>query len=238
MAMIQSGKIPFIIAEMSGNHGGSLDKAKQLIRAAHEAGCDAVKFQLYRPDDMDDPANDEIYRECMVPQEWLEPMFLLAHWVGIPLFASVFAEWPIAMLREWRAPAIKLASPESTRLDEFTYRHLGRAINEAGVTLIASSGRKDMEAVHALNPDVLMYCVAGYPANVTDDDLQYFTTLSKQRTHRGFSDHSNDIKTPLAMIAAGATVIEKHFKLDDNCIDATFSLNPQQMKMLCDIAHA
>jgi sialic acid synthase SpsE len=79
----------------------------------------------------------------------------------------------------------------------------------------------------------LLYCVAGYPAQITDSDIEYLRDYPAE----GFSDHSNDIKTPLAMIGAGARVIEKHFKLDNNCVDAAFSLDPVQMKLLCDIAH-
>jgi sialic acid synthase SpsE len=230
---MEIGKRPFIVAELSANHEGDIQKALMLISAAWQCGCDAVKIQTYELADLPDPDPANI----VTPRDWYPRLFAVAKEIGIPLFSSVFALWAVDFLKQFDCPAYKLASPESTRLPENEYMRLGRAIRDTGKTFMASSGRKDMDAISALCPDVLFYCVAGYPANVTDDDLRYLTTLSKQRKHRGFSDHSNDIKTPLAMIAAGATVIEKHFKLDDNCIDAAFSLNPKQMRLLCEIAH-
>lgn len=224
-----------IFAEISGNHGGDLSKAQELIAAAAWAGCDAVKFQLYKPEDMHDPENNHIYEQYQVPTDWLPELFASAG--ETKLFASVFAPWAVEALEPFNPWAYKLASPESTRLP--AYSDLIDAIKATGKRLIASSGRNDMSMVHSFSPDVLLYCVAGYPATVTDDDIEYFRTNALvQQQHRGFSDHSSDIKTPLAMIAAGAGYIEKHFKIDENCIDAAFSLNPQQMKLLCGIAHA
>ncbi len=226
-----------ILAEISGNHNGDLAKAKELIRSAAKAGCDAVKFQLYKPEDLCDPANNHIYEKYQVPVDWLQDLFATAAHVEIKLFASIFAPWAVEALEPFKPFAYKIASPESTRLP--AYSDLIDAIKATGKRLIASSGRNDMNMVHALCPDVLLYCVAGYPATVTDDDIEYFRTNAPlQRTHRGFSDHSNDLKTPLAMIAAGAAYIEKHFKIEENCIDAAFSFNPEQMKLLCGIAHA
>lgn len=226
-----------IIAEISGNHDGDPAKAKELIRAAAKTGCDAVKFQLYKPEDMHDPANDHIYKKYQVPVDWLAGLFEVAESAGTKLFASIFAPWAVDALKPFNPFAYKIASPESTRLPEIEYMRLGSLIRGTGKTFIASAGRRDMQMVNALCPDVLLYCVAGYPATVTDDDIEYLLTVPEIRTKRGFSDHSSDIKTPLAMIAAGAQVIEKHFKIDESCIDAAFSLNPQQMKLLCDIAH-
>ena len=228
------GHKPFIIGELSGNHGGNLSKAIWLIKKAAACGCDAIKIQTYRPDDMHDPANVPLYEQCRIPDEWYPILFNdVAKEARIPLFSSVFAPWAIEFLEQFDCPAYKLASPESTRLPEIEYMWLAKAIRATGKTFMASSSRRDMQAIQMLKPDVLMYCVAGYPAQVTDDDIEYVRT----QRYRGFSDHSNDIKTPLAMIAAGATVIEKHFKLDNNCVDAAFSLDPTQMKLLCDIAH-
>ena len=210
-----------------------METALKLIDAAVVAGCDAIKIQTYEPADLYDPANNAIYEECKIPRHWLEKLFYYADKKRIPLFSSVFAPWAVEFLERLACPAYKLASPESTRLPEIEYVRLAKDIRATGKTFIASSGRRDMQAIQALQPDVLMYCVSGYPAQVTDDDIEYV----RARRQRGFSDHSNDIKTPLAMIAAGATVIEKHFKLDNNCVDAAFSLDPTQMKLLCDIAH-
>jgi sialic acid synthase SpsE len=230
---MEIGPKPFIIAEMSGNHGGSLLKARQLIEAAADCGCDAVKIQTYEPDDLCDPANNAIYEECKIPSNWFPHLFQCATEFSIPLFSSVFAPWAIEFLKQFNCPAYKLASPESTQLAPHIYYELREAIRAAKKPFIASTGRRDREFIYSLSPDWLLYCVAGYPAQITDSDIEYLRDYPAE----GFSDHSNDIKTPLAMIGAGARVIEKHFKLDNNCVDAAFSLDPVQMKLLCDIAH-
>ena len=90
-----------------------------------------------------------------------------------------------------------------------------------------------MQMMRMLDPEHLMYCVAGYPSTITGDDFDYFSHSGCD----GFSDHTVDIHASLAMIQAGATIIEKHFKLDNNCVDTAFSLDPTQMEWLCRIAH-
>ncbi len=219
-----------ILAEISGNHDGQLDKAQELIAAAASAGCDAVKFQLYKPDDMPKDGGD--YERYQVPVDWLSTLFATADQCRIKLFASVFAPWAIEALEQFEPFAYKLASPESTRLPVKTYRELERVIKDTGKLFIASTGRADCEFVKSLYPDEILYCVAGYPATIDDSDIEYASTYTT-----GFSDHTDGIIAPLAMIGAGAGIIEKHFKIDENCIDAAFSLNPQQMKLLCDLAH-
>ena len=234
MNKIQIGDKPFIIAEMSGNHGGSLLRALELIFSAKNAGCDAIKIQLYEPEDLCDPANKELYEKCKTPREWVPHLFNAAKAVGIPIFSSVFAVWAVDFLEQFNCPAYKIASPESTRLQDDTYRRLAARARKQGTPLFVSTGRKDRNFIRSLSPDYLLYCIPGYPAAVTDEEISFFT----EHHFTAFSDHTADIKSPLAMIAAGARVIEKHFKLDDNCVDATFSLNPQQMETLCRIAHA
>jgi pseudaminic acid synthase len=221
-----------IIAEISGNHGGSLEKACDLIAAAARCGCDAVKFQLYKPEDLNDPANNEDYEKYHVPLVWLYDMFQDAKFHEIDLFASVFATWAVDALSLYQPFAYKIASPESTRLSSRIYRELAKVIRQTDSKLYVSSGRIDLEMMVSLDPDVLFYCRTGYPAYLTEWDLQLM-----RRLRGGFSDHSSGVEWPLAMIAAGATHIEKHFKLDDDCVDAAFSLNPEQMKLLCDLAH-
>lgn len=224
------GDKPFIVAEMSGNHSGYRSNAFTLIFRARQAGCDAIKIQLYEPDDLCDPENNHIYEKCRIPQEWLPALFEYADAWEIPLFASVFAPWAVEELEKYNCPAYKIASPESTRLP--AYEDLVTAIEQTGKLFIASSGANDMPFVQSLNPDIILYCVAGYPAKIDWNDLVFMRECAD-----GFSDHTAGLMAPLAMIQAGAKIIEKHFKLDDNCIDAAFSLNPEQMKTLCDIAH-
>lgn len=220
----------FIIAEMSANHGGSLAKAQEMVAAARWAGCDAVKFQLYGREclpDYDDKANisispwfDEIVRYC---NDDYKPR-------RIKFIVSVFSWWGLTEALKHSLYAYKLASPQSTRLPRDTYRHLAQRIKEYHRTLYISTGLADYGLMAALTPDVLFYCPSGHPAILGDHDLWWFAH------GMAFSDHTVGIQAPLAAIQAGATHIEKHFKLDDNCVDAAFSLNPDQMKMLCDLA--
>jgi sialic acid synthase SpsE len=220
-----------IIAECSGNHGGHLNKLKELIIAAKYSGCDMVKFQAYKPEDMPDDGGD--YKKYAVPVHWYGELFETAKNIGIPLFASVFAPWAVKELERYNPPAFKIASPESTRLDDKTYRELATAIKMTGRSFIASSGRRDLERILPLAPTVLLYCVAGYPATVDDGDIGFIMSTLFQ----GFSDHTADLMAPLAMIMAGAEYIEKHFKVDEDCCDAAFSLTPRQMQTLCRLAH-
>ena len=222
-----------IIAEISGNHGSDLNRACKLIAAAARCGCDAVKFQLYKPEDLNDPANNKDYEKFHVPVVWLADMFEEAKLHGIELFASVFATWAVDALSLYGPLAYKIASPESTRLSVRTYRELAAAIRGTDAALFVSSGLGDLRMMASLGPDVLFYCVQGYPATLLNTDLHVMKAL-----RGGFSDHSSGVEWPLAMIAAGATHIEKHFKLDGGpCVDAAFSLNSEQMKLLCDLAH-
>ncbi len=235
MIIRDDGK-PTIVAELSGNHGGELNKMLSLIAAAKKAGCDAAKFQLYEPEDLCDPANNDLYEKCKVSREWLSPMFNLAHAAQITLFPSIFSLDPLFLLYDqFNCKIFKFASPESTRLPSERYSVLAKTINEMKCTLIVSTGAADYTDMLSLAPQIVLYCPPGHPAIVTDKEIAEFQRLKVGIF--GFSDHSDDLKTPLAMIAAGAQVIEKHFKLDDNCVDAAFSFNPSQMETLCRIAH-
>src|SRR5690349_17392751 len=109
-----------IIAELSGNHGGDLGKAKELIRAAAKAGCYAAKVQCYTPGDLD-AENAALYERLKVPLEWYPELFEVARVADILFFASVFAPWAVSFLSEFKPPFIKTASPESTRLSRDTY---------------------------------------------------------------------------------------------------------------------
>src|SRR5512139_1977306 len=106
---MEIGSRPFIISEISGNHNGDLDTALALISAASNAGCDAVKIQLYRPEDLHDPDNNAIYEKYQVPVEWLPRLFGMAEHCEIRLFSSVFAPWAIEELEKFNPFAYKLA---------------------------------------------------------------------------------------------------------------------------------
>src|SRR5512139_4208354 len=109
---MEIGSRPFIISEISGNHNGDLATALALISAASDAGCDAVKIQLYKPEDLHDPDNNAIYEKYQIPTDWLPQLFGMAEDCGIQLFSSVFAPWAVEALEHNNCPAYKIASPE------------------------------------------------------------------------------------------------------------------------------
>ncbi len=220
-----------VIGEIGCNHNGDIEKAVELIAAAKSCGCDMVKFQAYEPYDMPDQENIELYKKYSVPISWYRDLFDEAQRLGIPLFASVFAPWAVNELEQYNPAAYKIASPESTRLPDHTYRSLVRMIRTTGKTFIASSGTKDSQLVTSFSPDVFLHCVAGYPATFSEVDLELAASVE------GLSDHSQGITIALAMVALGAKYIEKHFKVDDDCVDSAFSINPVQMRFLCKYAH-
>src|SRR6185312_5875908 len=126
------GDKPFIISELSGNHNGDLVKAKELIVAAAQCGCDSVKIQTYKPEDLCDPANNEIYEKSKIPLSWYPALFATAKENNIPLFSSVFAPWAIEFLEQFDCPTYKIASPESTRLEQVVYMKLASEIKKTG----------------------------------------------------------------------------------------------------------
>ncbi len=217
-----------IVAEISGNHGGSLDRALTLIYEATEAGCDYVKFQYYRPEDMPDRFegdNEAMYRKLTVPDEWLPRMFEMAANCNVGLFASVFSARAAKEILQYDVPYIKIASPDSIVLVEETYDEIVACV-PPDVEIIWS-GR------HSLGSKTL-YCPLGHPPVITWDDFSEF----RRSNYWGFSDHTPGIRTPLAFIRAGAQMVEKHFKLtgDNDCIDAAFSADSATMRLLCRLA--
>lgn len=217
-----------IIADISGNHGGDLGKAKDLVRAAADCGCDYAKFQYYFPMEMPDyKGNEADYDKLAVPSEWLRPLFDTAEAVNIPLFASIFQERAIARLECFHPPFFKLASPESTRLDDYE-RLIKRMRRESG--LIISTGIKDLEQMDGLADKygaILLYCPPQHPC----------PPLSHWMIADGLSDHCADLTNARRAVEMGTEWIERHIKLDNNCIDAAFSSNPKEMAELCKIAH-
>ena len=148
-----------IVADISGNHNGSLSEALTLIRAAALAGCDMVKFQLYLPDDMpdvDEGYNREMYERLHVRPFWLPSMFYEAELSGIPLFASVFAPWAVRELQKYDCPFIKLASPDSTKLPFNTEVDIVNAMSP-GQRIISSGWREWLHCKYRL------YCPPGHP---------------------------------------------------------------------------
>ncbi len=220
-----------IVAEISGNHGGDRQTAALLISEAAQAGCDYVKFQYYRVEDMPDRHegdNEEMYRKLAVPPEWLPYLFSVAKHCCIGLFASVFSIEGARELLSYDIPYLKIASPDSTPVDSKVIRDIVLSVVPADVEVIQSHR-------NLLEPRVKsLYCPLGHPPIISYDDLRIF----RERNYFGFSDHTPGIRAPLAFIRAGAKMIEKHFKLqgDYECVDSAFSADPQTMALLCKLA--
>ena len=256
IAGVQIGldKAPYIIAELSANHGGSIDAAKQSIKLAKESGANAVKIQSYTPDTMTIESNKAdflitdglwkgytlyvLYKEAYTPFEWHEELFKYAKEVDITLFSSPFDETAVELLQELDAPAYKIASFELIDLP------LIRRAAECGKPLLMSTGMASVSEVkEALgvalqfgNGEVLLFhCISSYPAQLRDSNLKNIKFLRDEfGVEVGLSDHTLTNLASTTAIGLGASAIEKHFKPSDKTIgpDASFSLTPNQLKHL------
>lgn len=252
---IGPGHPPFVIAELSANHNGSLDTAKAIIQAAQEAGADAVKLQTYRPDTitLDSDAEEfrikgglwdgrtlyELYEEAHMPWEWHQPLFEYARALDITIFSSPFDTTAVDMLEDLGAPAYKIASFEAIDLPLIRYAA------QTGKPMIISTGMADAEeiaeAVNAAREGgcrqlALLHCVSGYPAPAEDYNLRTIPDMIERfGLVTGLSDHTLDNTTAITSVALGASIIEKHFTLDrrGGGPDDSFSLEPGDMAELC-----
>jgi len=251
---------PYIIAEMSGNHAGSLDTALAIVDAAADAGADAVKLQTFTADsmtlDVDHPdfviGNPEslwfgrrlyeLYDEAHTPWEWHKPIFDRARERGIACFSSPFSNEAVDFLVELGVPCLKIASLENTDLPLIRYAAA------TGLPLIISTGlATEAEVAEAVQTArdagctelAILKCTAAYP---TDPAQSHVRTIPHMRERFGcevgLSDHTLGIGVPLAAIAMGATIVEKHVTLsrDAGGVDAAFSLEPAELAALVEEA--
>ena len=246
-----NGKPPYIVAEIGANHGGSLDRCLELIRAAKEAGADAVKFQAYTADTITIKSNlhyfwindgpwqgqnlYDLYKKCETPFEWFPVLAAYADYVGITWFASVFDPSSVDMLEKLDCPAYKIASFEIVDLPLIQY-----AASKRKPMLISTGMASPAETQQAIgacwdggNSNVIcLHCVSGYPSSPKDYNL-----LHTQYSH-GVSDHTTTLEVPIASTALGMQMIEKHFCLDGCCTDdAKFSLTPDKFKEMVQAVH-
>ena len=245
---------PFIIAEMSANHNGDLNRAMALLEAAAQAGADAVKLQTLKPDgitiDHDGPGFTipagpwagytlfGLYSEAQTPWEWHPPLFQRARELGIILFSSPFDKQAVDFLDELQAPAFKIASFEMADTD--LVAHAARK----GKPMIISTGLSSLGDIAATvdavyktgNPDLaLLHCISSYPAPTKDANLATIPHMAQAfGTQVGLSDHTQGTAVSVAAVALGATIIEKHFTLAraDGGLDAAFSLEPDELAQL------
>lgn len=245
---------PFVIAEMSANHNGDLDRALALMDAAKQAGADAVKLQTYTPDTMtlDHDGPDfriegglwdgyrlyDLYREAQTPWDWHRALFDRGRELGLIVFSSAFDATAVDLLEELEAPAYKIASFEVVDHD------LVQKAARTGKPLVISTGMADLvEIGDALTAArevgardiVLLHCTSAYPAPASDMHLRTIADLASTfDVVSGLSDHTMGTAVATAAVALGATVIEKHFTLRraEGGPDSAFSLEPDELARL------
>lgn len=249
---------PFVIAEMSGNHNQSLDRALRIVDAAVDAGAHAIKLQTASPDgltlDVDSPdfvITDkdslwfgkhlyQLYKEAVTPWEWHAPIFERCRQRGIIAFSSPFELKAVDFLETLNVPCYKIAS------FELIDTQLVRRVARTGKPLIMSTGMATLSEIETAvttareegnDQIVLLKCTSTYPARPINTNLLSITHLRDAfGTEVGLSDHTMGVGAPCAAVALGATVIEKHFTLAraDGGVDSAFSLEPHELKLLVE----
>jgi N-acetylneuraminate synthase len=247
---------PYLVAELSGNHNGRLERALALVDAAAQCGADAVKLQTYTADTMtiDEPGGDflindptslwngrtlyELYGEASTPWEWHEAIFQRARDLGIDCFSTPFDLTALDYLESFEPPAYKIAS------FELNDPLLIKAIAAKGRPLIMSTGMATYEdirdAVRSAQETgndqiILLQCTSTYPASPENSHIRTITKLREDFScNIGLSDHTAGIGAAIAAVALGAVLVEKHFTLsrNDGGVDAAFSMEPAEFALL------
>ena len=228
-------KNPFVIAEISANHNGSILLAKKLIQTAKKYGADAVKLQTYSPDSMTIMSNKQdfiikeglwkgyslwqLYKEAQTPFMWHKELFQYAKKLNIVLFSTPFDEAAVDLLEALKCPFYKVASFEMNHIP------LIKKIAKTGKPIIISTGMANLGEIdlayktakkHGSKEIILLYCVSNYPSKISDFNFNNIKVLKERYSCRiGFSDHSTDNKVAAAAVAAGAEIFEKHIGLNN-----------------------
>jgi len=261
--MIQIGGIqigvnhkPFIIAEMSGNHNQSLDRALEIVEFAAKSGAHAVKLQTYTADTLTLDISEgefiikdkdslwegeslyELYKKAYTPWEWHEPILKRADELGMQCFSTPFDETAVEFLEDLDMPAYKIASFENT------HQPLIKKVVKTGKPIIISTGMASIseldEMVCTIRNEgceqfVLLKCTSTYPATPENSNVLTIPHMKELfDCEVGLSDHTMGVGAAVAAVSHGATVIEKHFTLcrADGGVDSAFSLEPEEMKTL------
>lgn len=248
-------KKPFIVAELSGNHNGDLNRALRIVDAAKQTGASAIKLQTYTADtitiDCDRPEFIvkldlwkerklyELYQEAHTPWAWHAEIFRRGVEIGIPVFSSPFDETAVDFLEDLGCPIYKIASFElvDTPLIEYAAR--------TGKPLIMSTGMATLAEIHDAVAAArrggcenlsLLHCISHYPTPYAQANLATMVALKKEfpTLRVGISDHTMGTTVSVASVALGAEIIEKHFTLNraDGGVDSAFSLEPKEMEQL------
>ena len=253
---IGKGYTPFIIAEMSGNHNQSLERALEIVEVAAETGAHALKLQTYTADTITLDVGEgeffiedkdslwkgksmyELYQEAYTPWEWHKPIMQRAKALGMLCFSTPFDETAVDFLEDLNVPAYKIASFENTHLP------LIKKVAYTGKPMIISTGMASIaeldETVCTIRDAgcedfVLLKCTSTYPAAPENSNLLTIPHMRKLfNCEVGLSDHTMGVGASVAAVAHGATVIEKHFTLRraDGGVDSAFSMEPEEMKQL------
>lgn len=246
---------PYVIAEMSGNHDGSLDKALSIVRMAAQCGADALKIQTYTPATITLDSEDQqfrlspdhplwpgrtlwdLYAEAHTPWEWHQPIFDEASRLGLTCFSAPFDPSAIELLEGLAAPAYKIASSEIVDLP------LVRAVAATGKPLLISTGMASVREIAAAvdtaretgnKQIVVLACTANYPADPAESNLRGIPVLAEAfGALVGYSDHTVGIGAAISAVALGACVVEKHFTVERaEGVDAAFSSEPHELAAL------
>lgn len=250
------GYPPIVIAEMSANHNQSLERALQIVDAAHKAGAHAVKLQTYTADTLTIDCDDsdffisdpdsqwsgqslyQLYRKAEMPWEWHRPIFDRCRDLGLICFSSVFDESAVDFLEGLDVPAYKIASFENIDLP------LIKKTASTGKPVIISTGMATVEEIGEIVETaktagctqlILLKCTSTYPAPAKDSNLATIPEMEERfDVPIGLSDHTLGIGVAIASVAMGAVAIEKHFTLNraDGGVDADFSLEPDELRNL------
>lgn len=253
--VIGENRPPYIIAELSANHNGVLQKALDTISMAKKHGADAIKLQTYSADTMTIDCADEdfiikgglwdgyqlyeLYKQAQTPFAWHKEMFDHARKIGITCFSTPFDESAVDLLEDLNVPAYKVASFEATDLPLVKY------IAATKKPMIMSTGMANLQEIEEMvgtakdagcEELVVLHCISSYPAPIDQSNLLTISDLKKRLgVQIGLSDHTVSNTASIVATSLGATLIEKHFILDrkDEGPDSSFSIMPDELEALC-----